>query len=445
MNEVNEAVGRERSTAGPRNKSMRIAIIGAGFTGLSAAYQLTKRGHEVVVFEKDENPGGLAIGYQENGWDWSLEKHYHHWFTNDKFVLNLAKEIGHEVLIKRPKTSIYIDGKISLFDSPKEVLLFKYLSILDRLRMSAVLGLLRYNPFWKPLEKINASTFLPLAMGKKAYQMIWEPLFVNKFGDSAGDVSLAWFWARITKRTASLAYPAGGFLLFANHLVSAIEKQGGVIHFNTEVVEIKDDKKTTVKYLMENGKYKTQEFDKTIFTLPSFLFLKISPQLPARYKNKLARLKGLGATNLVLRLRKPFFKDNTYWLSVCDKSSPVMAVVEHTNFMDKKHYDNEHLVYLGNYLPMDHPEFQMNKEEKLKLFDKFLRKINPDYRKNLLGYELFKAPFAQPIIPTNYSKMIPLMTTPLKNVILANIEQVYPWDRGTNYAVELGEKAAELI
>ena len=87
----------------------------------------------------------------------------------------------------------------------------------------------------------------------------------------------------------------------------------------------------------------------------------------------------------------------------------------------------------------------MEKEEVLKLFDPFLRKINPEYKNSLIDYQLFKAPFAQPIIPTNYSKMIPPMITPLKNVYLANIEQVYPWDRGTNYAVELGQKVASLI
>ena len=73
---------------------MNIAILGAGFTGLSAAYQLVKQGHSVTIFEKDPQPGGLAVGYKEKEWDWSLEKHYHHWFTNDKFILGLAKEIG---------------------------------------------------------------------------------------------------------------------------------------------------------------------------------------------------------------------------------------------------------------------------------------------------------------------------------------------------------------
>ncbi len=425
---------------------MKIAIIGAGFTGLSAAYKLSKKGHDVTIFEKDSQPGGLAIGFKEKEWDWTFEKHYHHWFTNDKFILGLAAEIGHRVIIKRPETSVYVDGEIFQFDSPKQVLLFPKLSLIDRIRMAAVVGAIRFNPFWKPLEKINASTFLPIAMGKKAYKMIWEPQFLNKFGRSAGDVSLAWLWGRLAKRTPSLAYPEGGFLSFANHLVKEIEKQGGKVIFNAEIVEVREDNNIVgVRWKMENGKWKMENFDRVIFTLSSFLFLKIAPQLPEEYKIKFKSLKNLGATNLVLRLKKPFLKGNTYWLSVCDSTSPVMAVVEHTNFMDKKHYDGEHLVYLGNYYETTDPRYLMDKEEKLKLVDPFLRKINPDYKKSLVGYEFFKAPFAQPVIPTNYSKMIPVMTTPLKNVYLANMQQVYPWDRGTNYAVELGEKVAKLI
>ena len=424
---------------------MKIAVIGAGFTGLSAAYQLLKEKNDVYVFEKDPEPGGLAIGYKEKKWNWSLEKHYHHWFTNDKSILDLAKEINYEVIIKRPKTSVFVKNKIYQLDSPLTVLKFPLISVFERLRMSAIVGFLKFDPFWKPLEKYKASIVLPKIMGKRPYEMIWEPLFMNKFGQFANNVSLAWFWARIRKRTPSLAYPAGGFLNFANKLTNEIEKLGGKVFFKTEIVELKENGKISIKIKDENGKDREEVFDKAIVTLPSFLFLKISPQLPADYKNSLGKLKGLGATNLILRLNKPFFKDNTYWLNVCDKNSPVMAIVEHTNFMDKKNYDGEYIVYLGNYKSFNDPYFSMTKEEMLKKFDTYLTKINSNYHKSIIGYELFKAPFAQPVIPINYSKILPSFYTPMKNVFLANIEQVYPWDRGTNYAVELGQKIAKIL
>lgn len=424
---------------------MKIAIIGAGFTGLSAAFELSKQGHEVSVFEKDSNPGGLAIGYKEPSWNWSLEKHYHHWFTNDKRVLDLCKELNFEVLIKRPKTTVFIKNNIYQLDSPISVLKFPLLSLLSRIRMSAVIGFLKYDKFWLPLEKYKASVVLPKYMGRAAYEMIWEPLFINKFGKFADNISLAWFWARITKRTPSLAYPNGGFLSFANTLCDAIIKNGGKIFFETEILELQDYEKLMLFLKDKNAKVKRESFDKIIVTSPSFLFLKIAKSLPQEYKESLGKLKGLGATNLVLRLKKPFFTDNTYWVSVCDKNSPVMAIVEHTNFMDKKNYNNEHLLYLGNYRSKDSEYFEMNEEQMLERFAPFLKKINPNFEENIIGAKLFKAPFAQPIIPTNYSKMIPSMITPIKNVYLANIEQVYPWDRGTNYAVELGQKVSKLI
>lgn len=423
---------------------MKIAIIGAGFTGLAASYELSRNGHSVFVFEKDKNPGGLAVGYKEKEWEWTLEKHYHHWFTNDRAVLDLAKKINQKIIVKRPKTSIFVDNKIFQLDSPFYVLKFPLLSILERLRMGGTIAFLKYNPFWKPLEKYNANRVLPNLMGKKAYQMIWEALFMNKFGRFYENISLAWFWARIRKRTPSLAYPEGGFLKFAENLTKEAQRKNVKFYFNTEVIELKSNKKVMIKY-RSNQTTQEASFDKVIVTLPSFIFEKISPQLPQAYKEKLQRLKSLGATSLVLRLNKSFLKEGTYWLNICDKQSPVMAIVEQTNYMDKKYYNNEHLLYLGNYKAPDDKFFSMTKEDLLKKFDPCLRKINPEYSKYIIGYRLFKDRFAQPVIPTNYSKLIPALQTPLENIYLANIEQVYPWDRGTNYAIELGQKVAKII
>jgi protoporphyrinogen oxidase len=189
---------------------MNIALIGAGFTGLSCSYRLLEQGHKVTIFEKDSFPGGLAVGFKAKEWTWSLEKHYHHWFTNDDFVLNLAKEINHEVIIKRPKTSVFVDNNIYQLDSATNLLKFPALPLFDKLRMGVTLATLRYNPFWMPLEKIKAAEILPKMMGKLPYKKIWEPLFISKFGKYANDVSLAWF----------------GHVLKKEHRLFPIQKEG---------------------------------------------------------------------------------------------------------------------------------------------------------------------------------------------------------------------------
>lgn len=418
---------------------MKIAIIGAGFTGLASAYQLTKQGHEVVIFEKDQLPGGLALGYKKRQWEWTLENYYHHWFTNDSAILRLAKEIGYQVIVKRPKTCVYVGGETYQLDSPLSLFTFPKLPFWDKVRMAETLALLKLNPFWQHMEKVKATSFLPRAMGEKAYKMIWEPLFVNKFGDFADSISLAWFWARIVKRTPNLAYPRGGFLQFAQALEKEIKKQGGICYYKSSITQIGENGKP---FVVHDGK--KEHFDRIIVTVPTFAFLKLAPQLPEEYKQKLAKLQGIGAMTVVLRMKKAFLQDKIYWLNVCDPAAPITAIVEHTNFMDKKYYNNEHILYLGNYLPTDHPYFSMNEEELMQEFNPFLSQLHPQYKKNIIDIDIFRVPFAQPIITTNYSKSIPLSITPLRHVFLANMQQVYPWDRGTNYAVELGEKIAKL-
>jgi protoporphyrinogen oxidase len=92
---------------------MKIAIIGAGFGGMAAAYDLRKAGHEIVIYEAADHTGGLASGFKEPGWDWSVEQFYHHWFASDRHILGFIRELGWEdkVLFPRPLTVMYHKGK----------------------------------------------------------------------------------------------------------------------------------------------------------------------------------------------------------------------------------------------------------------------------------------------------------------------------------------------
>ena len=44
----------------------------------------------------------------------------------------------------------------------------------------------------------------------------------------------------------------------------------------------------------------------------------------------------------------------------------------------------------------------------------------------------------------NHSKNIPPVRTPVRGLYFASMSQVYPWDRGTNFAVEIGQRAASM-
>lgn len=419
---------------------MKIAVLGAGFTGLTAAYRLAQQGHTVTIFEKEAQVGGLAVGFRKTGWDWTVERAYHHWFTNDDDVLNLCQEINQTVITTRPKTNVYIDGKILAFDSPQALLTFPYLSFLDRLRVGAAIFFLKLTNDYKKLEGKKAVPWIVEYMGQNSYKLIWEPLFRGKFGDFKDQIALTWFWARIKKRTQALAYPEGGFQNFADKLKQVIEKTGAQVLLSTSVAKITVEDDQVVITLANQ----TLRFDKVISTLPSPIFAKVTPQLPQDYVNKISSIPHLHAQNLILFLKKPFL-NNTYWLNITSPDFPFLVLAEHTNFMDPSHYHNEHILYIGNYLPSNHPFLKLNAKQLLEKFTPYLTKISPGFESDITGYELFTAPFAQPVVTVNYSKTIPEYLSPLKNIYVANMDMVYPWDRGTNYAVAMGEQVANLV
>lgn len=433
---------------------MKIAIVGGGFTGLTAGYRLSQEGHQVTIFEKEKVLGGLATGSKfRPNWQWYLESFFHHLFTSDYAARNLITELGLEgkLFWLHPKTSIFYQGKISQFDSPFSVLKFPHLSVPEKIRTGMATVYLKTLSKWRTFEAQKASRKLPKLYGQKAYQILWQPLLKSKFGPFADQVSMAWFWARIKKRSAKLGYIEGGLQILINKLVEKIKEGGGKIHLNHEVKNLNDifrapeRKKVPEKnegFLYHYSKKK----GRIIVTTPTPTVLKITPNLPRNYKKRLEDLKMIGALNLVLVLKEKFLTDNTYWLNINEPDFPFVAVVEHSNFVNRKHYGNNHLLYVGGYYPQNHPYFKMTKKEILKKFTPFLKKINPKFNPLDTKYSILNTNLhAQPIIPPNYSQTIPSHQTPISNLYLANMHQVYPWDRGINYAIELGEKIAKKV
>lgn len=398
---------------------MKIAIIGGGFTGLTAAYELTRKGHKVTLFEKEKTLGGLAHGFKKPGWEWHLEAAYHHLFTSDDAILSLIHELGlsHKLIIKRPITATLWNGRMYPLDSPLHLLRFPGIPFVDRLRTGVLLASIKLNPFWQPFEWLTAKQLFLTVGGKAAWETIWEPLMIGKFGPYATQVAASWLWARIKKRTPRLYYIQGGFHTLVTALEKAINRHGGIIHTSTKL-----DKPASPA----GGFDQLDHFGRTLLTIP----------MPTPIPH-------LHAQTLILETKEPIL-NHVYWLNITDRSFPFLAVVAHTNMIDKKHYGNHHITYFGNYLPDNHPYLSMTKQQLLKKFTPFIKRLNPRFHWSDLS-DLFIGPFAQPVHELHYSQRAPKLETSTKGVYLANMDSIYPWDRGTNYAVELGRHAADAI
>ena len=433
---------------------MKIAIIGAGYAGMSAAYDLIKSGHEVVIYEAVDYVGGLASGFKEPHWDWSVEKFYHHWFQSDASMLGLFEELGwmDKVIFPRPYTVMLYKDNFHPFDSILNALLFPGLGFgLNKIRFGFVGLFLRLTNSWKSLEKVTADSWMMKWAGKQVYEQMWKPLLIGKFGPFYKDVNMAWMWARIKARTTRLGTFKGGFQKFADMFAEKLRGMGVEIRLGISIESIKREQvypeQSRRAQLSVRSGGKSESFDKVLVTTSPSLMAKMCPDLPEEYLKGLLELKSMGAVVMVLSLKHQLSKDGYYWFNLPkDAGYPMLAIVEHTNFVSKEHFGGDHIVYAGDYLELGHKYFSLSDEELLEKFLPTFKKFNPAFERAWVKkIWVTKTNYAQPVPLVNHSKNIPAIQTPVEGLYFASMSQVYPWDRGTNFAVEIGRRAARMM
>ncbi len=427
-----------------------ILIIGAGFTGLSAALELVEAGIPVEMFEADAEVGGLAGSFDLDGTP--LEKFYHHWFTNDEHVMGLIRELGLEerILLRPSRTGMYYANRFHRLSSPLDLLRFSALPLIDRIRLGLLTLRARGVKDWKALESKSAREWLLELGGAKVFEVVWEPLLQGKFGPYADEVSAVWFWNKLKLRGGSrgdkgeeqLAYFEGGFAALAEAMAKRIQDLGGTLHLSSPVEEILVEEGRAVAVRSQGKRYRGQRVLCTTH-LPQFQKMLPSDTDPA-YLQQLEAIPYLGNVCLVLVLKQSL--SELYWMNVNDPGFPYVGIIEHTNLEPTGSYGGKHIVYLSKYLPREDALYQMDEAEALAFSIPHLQRMFPDFDPDwILEAKLWKAPYSQPVVQKNYSERIPAFDTPIPELKLCSMAQIYPEDRGTNYAIREGRKAGRLL
>mgnify|MGYP003599478478 FL=1 len=426
-----------------------IAIIGAGFAGLSAAWDLVKNGQKVSIFEASAEPGGLASGFKEPHWDWSVERFYHHWFQTDSHLLGLIEELGwsDQVLYPRPVSVMYHKGKFYPFDSIPAALAYPGLGFgFNKIRFGLVGVYLKLTKNWRALEKTTTDAWMRKYAGSKVYESMWQPMMIGKFGENWHDkVSMAWMWARLHVRTTRLGTFRGGFQVFADRFAGKLEEAGVAIRYKTPVKTLQ--RRENGKISVELGEGQTESFDQVLVTLSPGMMAEMAPDLPSDYLAGLRNLKSMGAVVMTVSIKHPLSPEGYYWYNIPKQAGyPFLSLVEHTNFLKPEYFGGDHILYIGDYLETDHPNFSKSDEELVEEFLPHLTKINPNFTRDWVNkIWVSKTAYAQPIPLPTHSPVIPKIETPIPGLYFASMSQVYPWDRGTNFAVEIGRRAAKLM
>ncbi len=427
-----------------------VVIVGGGFTGLSAAYDLAAAGQKVVVLEKEPMVGGLASGFTVG--EFTLEKFYHHWFTNDVHVMDLIKEIGREeeVVFRPTRTGMYYANTIFRLSTPLDLLKFKALSFPNRIRLGLLALKARRIKDWKSIEHMTAREWLIKLAGPEVFRVVWEPLLVGKFGPYADKVGAVWFWKKLALRGGSrasdgrevLAYYKGGFSELAEALKRKLEAMGVEVRVNSPVtrLDVVDGRVTAVH--TPEGPIRARAVLLTQ-ALPLIADL-LEDHTRPEYTAGLRRIDYLANICLVLELDRSL--SETYWLNVNDPTFPFVGVIEHTNFEPPESYGGRHIVFLSKYLPESDPLYQMADEEVLDFAVPHLQRMFPDFKREwVTNHHVWRARFSQQIAEPHYSRLIPDEQTPIENVLITSMAQIYPEDRGTNYAIREGRRVAREL
>ena len=418
---------------------------------MTTAYRLMQRGHTVALYEASPYLGGLVRTFDVGGT--RLEAFYHHLFSTDTTILSLIDELGFGNRMRwiDSKVGWFTAGKVYPFVTPLDLLRFSPLPITDRAKLGMMGLTLRKRDDWEEFEHITAKDWIEKHVSKNVFDKVWGPLLHGKYGEAYDEIAMAWLWSKIHLRFASrkggplqkeqLGYLMGSFALYIEELERRLRDGGVDVHTNAPVERITADAGRATGLVVDGANVAA---DAVVAAVPSSIFKKMAPPLTADYARRLDAVGWQFALCMVITLKQPL--SHIYWMNIADRDMPFLAIVEHTNFVGPENYGGNHIVYISNYLEPGHEYFNLTEEELWSLFEPALKKVNPQFGPDwVTGRWLFKGPYAQPIITTEYRDKKPDHRTPVEGLYLENMTQIYPEDRGQNYSIRMGEQVAEMV
>lgn len=419
-----------------------IAVLGAGPMGLAVAYQLVKDGYRPVIFEADDRIGGMTASFDFNGLN--IERYYHFHCISDHAFLQLLQELGLQDKMHwvATKMGYFYQNKIMPWGNPVALLTFPGLSLLAKFRYGLHAFLSTRRNDWRPLDHVEANTWIKGWIGEEAYDVLWRKLFAFKFYEYADNLSAAWIWSRIRRIGRSryslmrekLGYLEGGSETLLQGMKQAIEQGGGEFRLSSPVTQV----------LMDEGKVQGVKlkgevvaFDKVISTIPLPYIPQIMPELPIEILAKFQAIKNIAVVCVIVKLRRAVTE--YFWLNVNDPDMDIPGLVEYTNL----HPLAQHILYVPFYMPFEQPKYKDGDQVFQEKVQSYLIRINPELQdSDFIEIRVSRYRYAQPICPPGYLESLPPVALPIQGLWAADTSYYYPEDRGISESIDFGRAMA---
>lgn len=433
-------------------RSKQVIVIGAGITGLTAAFRLMQQGFAVTVIEASEHLGGLAgslaIGQS------MVERYYHFICRGDDDLLSLAEELGlsGHVHWREAKTSFFVKGRTYPFVTPMDLLRFDPIPSTQRIRLGLHAVVSQHRRNWHGLDRIPATDWLIRNVGREAYLAVWDPLLRIKFGRFQEQISAAWIWHRIHRVARSRdgllkGNTYGYFERGCSMLVDALmDRLTGFPSFRimrgriVTSIEVQGSKVVGVK-IGSQGQFLPADAVVSTAAIPRFL--DIAPAM-GEYTARLSDIDYLNVVCMLFELDRPF--TDSFWLNINDPAISFNGIVEITNLSPRPDLGGSSLAYIPFYLHEEDPRWTYTD---LQLYDEYttaMQRIRKDFDSSWIrNWWVCRDFHAQAVCRVGFRDAMPDHETPIEGLFITDSSQYYPEDRTVSASIRLGRTVSNVV
>jgi len=431
---------------------MEIGIIGAGITGIGAAWHLARKGHRVTLYEKEGGIGGLARAMLLDGQ--YVERYYHFIMAADTYLLEFIRAMGVEERLNwvETETQFFANGRMYRFTSPLDLLRFGAIGPVDRLRLiGTMLYLTKFAGSWKKMEDRLACRFLPAWGGRRTWDIVFRPMLDMKFGDLTNEMSMAWMWARsrMVKQYREKgvarerrAWVKGSLKVLLEAAEAWFEGHGVTVkrHQPAERILLEDGR--AVGVCDDGGE--VRRFDRILFCAPSPELRRMLPEAEGPYFDRIHGQQYYGVTCVVMALSEPL--SPRFWTYVSDPRVPFVGAIDYASFTQYEGHTGQNVIYIPHYsLPACAP-YTTDDETLVAAYARALQIVFPRFdASQIREVRVMRNPNSSIVCAGRYSERIPGIRTPIPSLYFANLSQIYPQDRGLSVGLKLAGYAVEAL
>ncbi len=445
---------------------MRVAVIGAGPAGITAAYQISKeipsgRITHLDVYEISSDAGGLAKSLTL--WNQTVDMGPHRFFSHDRRVNELWLEVaGQDYRMVNRQTRIYYKG--SFFDYPlKAGNALRNLGIFEAAR--CMLSYFKQKIF--PARDTGTfESWVSRRFGKRLYQIFFKTYSEKLWGIKCTELDSDFAAQRIKRLSLyeavknallkkrknmhktlvdQFAYPVTGSGSIYRKMADAVIKNGGHMHFTTTVEKVLTRDDTAASIVLESGE--NREYDKIVSTMPISLLVTRLPGVPGSIKELADSLRFRNTILVYLKVEdSQLFPDQ--WLYIHSADLQMGRMTNFRNWIPELYANQkESILCLEYWCYFEDPIWTKDDEYFIELAKKEARATGLTADATISEGHVIKIPRCYPVYFKNYKSVIEPVQEYLdgiKNLHVIGRYGAYKYNN-QDHSIVMGILAAENI